>query len=165
MQVTRVARGPARGGVAAGQRPSPFGQQHVHLGEAAIEAIRQVVASLDGVPVSLEHDHLMTCSGQGVHDGPPPEPASIRGIRDTRTQETPEAVADPQPDARAHARSPARHDESLRDPAGPAMGDKPPIARIQRFQHRRRDRAARLADDLTVGLQEQDYLLPVRCQA
>src|SRR5918999_1448893 len=97
MQVAGMAEGLAPCGVAAGDRPPPFGEQHVDLRKTRIPAIvaAQIVARLVQIAVGLEEHDVVAEADDAVNERAAMATAPVGGVGDPRAQESPEAVPDP----------------------------------------------------------------------
>jgi hypothetical protein len=96
VQVTGVAPGPARGRVAAGERPAPLREHHVQVGKFGIPGVGEIIRGFGRVPVGLQQDQLVPSGDERVHDWAAPEPAAIGSVYDAGAKEAPEAVPDSQ---------------------------------------------------------------------
>ncbi|MGH3673522.1 MAG: hypothetical protein ACRDSH_23320 [Pseudonocardiaceae bacterium] len=85
VQVAGVAGSAAAGGVASGDRPAPFEEQHVDVGQAGIPGIgaAQVLTGLGQVAVGLQEHGAVVEAGDAVDKGPAVAASAVGGV-DTR---------------------------------------------------------------------------------
>lgn len=88
--------GAARGCVAARNRPAPFQEQGIEVGEARVEGVQvaQIVPGFETVAIGLEEEDVVPAGQQGVDQWTAVAAASVGRIGDSAAEEAPEAVSD-----------------------------------------------------------------------